>query len=402
MRRVAVTGLGVVSSIGIGKDEFWNNLIKGKSGVDKVNLFDTSKFKRHYAGQIKNFNPAPFINPEIVEFLGRASQFSISAAKLALDDANIKEKEIKGKEVPVIIGTTMAEANSLDISSGRILRDKFDNITKRLLLDAFPASIPRNIGYFFGTKGVNFLIPNACSAGNYAISYGFDLVKRGRYDLVIVGGSEALSRVAFQGFQRLYAMAQRMCRPFDKNRKGMILGEGSGILVLESLDKALDRSAFVYAEVLGYGLSSDAYHMTIPKKEGIKKSIEKALKNSRLSIADIDYISAHGTGTVQNDKAESAAIKEAFGKRYREIPVNSIKSMLGHCMGAASAMEAINCCMAIKEGIIPPTINYKEPDPECDIDCVPNKARKVNVKTALNNGFAFGGNNCCVVFGKTA
>jgi 3-oxoacyl-[acyl-carrier-protein] synthase II len=399
-RKVVVTGLGVISSIGIGKDNFWKNLIKGESGISKVTLFDTSRFKRHYAGEIKNFNPTEFIPQDIVKFLGRASQFAIAATKLALEDAGISLVDLKNKKIAVVTGTTMAEANVLDFSCEMFLKEEWDEITAKLLLNAFSPSIARNIGYFFQTKGFNLLIPNACAAGNYVLGYGFDLVKKGEIDLAIVGGSDALSRIAFQGFQKLYAMAPRVCTPFDKNRKGMLLGEGAGILILEPFDKALERKASIYAEVLGYGLSCDAYHMTIPKREGIKKAMEKALKNAGASIGDIDYISAHGTGTVQNDKEEAGAIKELFGEKHKKIPTSSIKSMLGHCMGAASAIEAAACCLAIKNGVIPPTINYQTPDPECDIDCVPNKAKKNIVNIVLNNSFAFGGNNCCLVLKK--
>lgn len=265
-------------------------------------------------------------------------------------------------------------------------------------MNVFSPSITRSIGVFLKTKGENLLIPNACAAGNYALGYGFDLIRKGEIDFAIVGGADSLSRVAFQGFQRLYAMSPDICSPFDKDRHGMLLGEGAGILILESLEKALSRKAPIYAKVLEYGLSCDAFNMTIPNRVGIKKSMTKAIKNANISIDDIDYISAHGTGTIQNDKEESGAIKEIFGEK--QVPVSSIKSMLGHCMGAASALESIACCLALKEDIIPPTINFKTPDPECDIDCVPNSARKIKVQTALNNGFAFGGNNCCVVLGK--
>jgi 3-oxoacyl-[acyl-carrier-protein] synthase II len=306
----------------------------------------------------------------------------------------------KNKEVGIIMGTTMTESRTIEISGEMFLKEEWDEVTARLLLNVFSPSIPRNLGYFLKKKGTNLLIPNACAAGNYTIGYGFDLIKKGEIDLAIVGGAEALSKVAFQGFQRLYAMAQEICSPFDKNRQGMLLGEGAGILILEPLEKALERNSPIYAEVLGYGLSCDAYHMTIPNRVGVKKAMAKALRNSNVSIDDIGYINAHGTGTIQNDKEEVGAIKDLFGENYKKIPVSSIKSMLGHCMGAASASEAIACCLALKDGLIPPTINFKTPDPECDIDCVPNEARKVRLNTVLNNGFAFGGNNCCVVFNR--
>jgi 3-oxoacyl-[acyl-carrier-protein] synthase II len=341
-KRVFVTGLGIVSSLGTGKEAFWNNLKQAKSGISEIGLFDTSKFNRHYGGEIKNFDPHKFIPREIVKFLGRASCFAIAAAKLALEDARISLPDYESKKIGILAGTTMAEANVLDFSVEMLLKEELNEITNKLLLNAFSPSIPRNVGYFFQTKGaVNLLIPNACAAGNYAIGYAYDLIKSGEIDLAISGGAEALSRVAFQGFQRLYAMSPKECSPFDKDRKGMLLGEGAGILILESEETALKRKAPVYAEVLGYGLSCDAYHMTAPKRDGIKKAMQKAINNSGLSIDDIDYINAHGTGTMQNDKEEAGAIKELFA--CRRVPVSSIKSMLGHCMGAASGIEAAAC-----------------------------------------------------------
>ncbi len=397
-RKVVVTGLGVISSIGIGKDDFWKNLINGACGISEVTLFDTSEFSRRKAGQVNGFCPSDFMPKEMVKFLGRASQFAIAATKLALKDAKISENKVKDKKNAVVIGTTMAEAQVYDFSSKMFIGEEWNEITTKLMLNIFSSSIPRNLGHLLKAKGLNLLIPNACAAANYALGYGFDLIKSGEVDLAIVGGVDSLSRVAFQGFQRLYAMASDECSPFDKDRKGMMLGEGAGMLILESLENALERKAPIYSQVLGYGISCDANHMTIPKKEGIVKAMKKALASAGIDKKDIDYISAHGTGTQANDKAESQAINEIFDNR--KVPVSSIKSILGHCMGAASGLESIACCLALKEGIMPPTINFKTPDPECDIDCIPNKARKANIKIALNNGFAFGGNNGCVVLGK--
>lgn len=398
-KRVVVTGLGVISSIGIGKKAFWDNLLKGKSGIKKVTLFDTSKFHRHYAGEVKNFIPSRFIPKRKEKYLGRASQFAIAAVNLALRDTGLPENHLKNRHVAVVIGATIPEGNTIDLSSRMILSRKADKIETTTLLNIYTPAIARNLGNFFKTKGINVLIPNACAAGNYAISHAFDLIKRGDTDFAIAGGSEALSRIAFQGFQRLHAMSPRSCSPFDKNRKGMLMGEGAGILILESLDSAKKRKASIYAEVLGYGLSCDAHHITIPKKDGVRKAMQKALKNSHVSVNDVDFICAHGTGTQANDKAEATAINELFDTRNKNIPVSSIKSMIGHCMGAVSSIEAIACCLAIQDKIIPPTINFKTPDPECNIDCVPNKARAVNeLNVAVNNGFAFGGNNCSVVF----
>jgi len=261
-------------------------------------------------------------------------------------------------------------------------------------------SLSDHVGYFFKLSGPNYAIPTACSAGNYSIGYGYDLIRKGKTDYALVGGADPFSRITFTGFNRLYAMAPERCQPFDKNRKGMIIGEGAGVLLLETLETAVKRKTPVYAEILGYGLSCDAHHMTAPRVGGIVKVMEKALKHSKTKKENVGYISAHGTGTPANDKAECEAIKKVFGDLAKKIPVSSIKSMLGHTMGAASAIEAIACVLAIKDGVVPPTINYETPDAECDIDCVPNTARKKKVDVALNNSLAFGGNNACVVFGK--
>ncbi|MFC1592591.1 beta-ketoacyl-[acyl-carrier-protein] synthase family protein [Candidatus Omnitrophota bacterium] len=397
-KRVVVTGLGIISSIGIGKDVFWNSLMNGRSGISEISLFDTSRFNRRYAGEIKDFLPEIFIPHKFITFLGRASQFTIASVKLALEDAFLSLREIKEKKVAVVIGVTIPEGDSIDFSSEMILKGQFEEIESKILLNIFAPAVARNVGNFFKIKDTNLLIPCACAAGNYAIGHAFDLIKKSEVDLAIAGGSEALSRIAFQGFQRLNAMSIDKCSPFDRDRKGMILGEGCGILIIESLERALERNAPIYAEVLGYGLSCDAHHITIPEKRGVIKAMRKALDSSGVIAEDIDYISAHGTGTPANDKTEAAAIKELFSSRCKKIPVSSIKSMLGHCMGAATAIEAITCCLALKEQKIPPTINFCNPDPECDIDCVPNKARNAELNVVLNNGFAFGGNNCCVVF----
>jgi 3-oxoacyl-[acyl-carrier-protein] synthase II len=396
-KRVVVTGLGVISSIGIDRDRFWNNLLQGKSGISKIEMFDTAKFNRHFGGEIKDFDPSKYIPKEMIRFVGRASRLAIASTKFALADASLSSQEIKNGKAAVVMGVTIPEGSAIDFSSEMMLKEKPESVKRRILLSIFAPSVSRNIGHFFKIKGINILLPNACAAGNYSIGYGFDLIRGGEVDLAITGGAEALSRISFQGFQSLYAMSPDICSPFDKDRKGMLLGEGAGILILESLDRALKRKAKIYAEVLGYGLSCDAHHITAPQRDGIKKAMEKAIRNSGLTADKIDYVSAHGTGTHQNDKEESVAIKELFGRR--RVPVSSIKSMLGHTMGAASAIEAIVCCMAIKDSVVPPTINFKTPDPECDIDCVANKARKLKVKVVLNNAFAFGGNNCCVVFG---
>jgi len=398
-KRVVITGLGVISSLGIGWQEFWKNLIAGKSGISRVTAFDTSPYDRHFAGEVKDFRPEEFLSPKKVRQMGRASQFSVASSKLALEDAKLTYRELKQERSGVIIGTTVGELRLLE-EFHDVLRNKTKTVSNNLL-SVFPSSsLSATVAQRMKLCGYNSVFTTACASGNYSIGYAYDLIRCGKIDFVLAGGSDSFSRVIFTGFSRLFAMAPEKCQPFDKNRKGMMTGEGAGVLFLETLESAQKRKAKVYAEVLGYGLSCDAHHMTNPSVDGIAKAIKKALSNSKIGPQDVDYISAHGTGTPENDSAECDAIKKVLGDRVKGTPVSSIKSMLGHTMGAASALEAIACCLTIDKGVIAPTINLEEMDPKCAIDCVPNKARKAEVKVALNNSSAFGGNNCCVVFKK--
>ncbi|MCP4649060.1 MAG: beta-ketoacyl-[acyl-carrier-protein] synthase family protein [PVC group bacterium] len=398
-RRVVATGLGVISSVGIGKDAFWKSVTSGTSGITEITSVDTTEFNCHYGGEVKKFNPEEFIPKRKVPFLGKTSQLALSAASLALKDAGFSEKKVPSQKFGVIIGTTVGE-RPLEELVQAWARGGLKEVDRGRVFQASVNNISANVGIHFKAMGLNHVFPTACAAGNYCIGYGMDLIQSGDLNFVLVGGAEAFSRVAYVGFQRLYAMSPDKCRPFDKNRKGMQLGEGSGVLLLESMESAIKRKAHIYAEVLGYGLSCDAYHATAPDTQGIAKAMGKALKDADTLPEDIDYICTHGTGTPMNDRIETAAIKEVFKDKSKDLVINSLKSMLGHTMGAASAIEAAACCMALEDGIIPPTINYDESDPECDLDCVPNKAKKKKIKVALNNGFAFGGNNCSVVFGK--
>jgi len=283
-----------------------------------------------------------------------------------------------------------------------MVREKTYAIDNHLLSQIATNTTAAAISREFCLRGPSMMFSTACAAGNYAIGYGYDLIRRGKTDLVLAGGSDALSKVAFTGFNQFKAVAPEKCQPFDKNRKGMMVAEAAGSLVLESLERALDRKATIYGEIMGYGLSCDAYHMTASSVEGVAECMKKALREAGCSRYDIDYISAHGTGTPTNDKNECAAIKDVFGDRYKKIPISSIKSMIGHTMGAASALEAIVCALVVKNDRIPPTINYETPDPDCDIDCVPNQARSHIVNVALNNSYAFGGNNASLVVKKLA
>jgi len=399
-RRVVVTGLGVVSSIGIGWQEFWKNLIAGKSGISKITSFDTSSYDRHYGGEVKDFNPYKFIDKRKVDRMGRASQMAIAAAKMAIDDTGIDKKMLSRERVGVVVGTTMGEPQILESLYNESLSKKKIRADKLSALIYPPNSIPVNIARAIGTNSYNLLFGNACSAGNYALGYAFDVIRSGKADIVIAGGADAFSLIAFTGFNRLLVMAPEKCQPFDKNRKGMMLGEGAGILILEAAEIAQKRKASVYAEVVGYGLSCDASNMATADRALIAEATHKALVNTGINPGKVDYISAHGTGTVENDREECAAFKMVFGDKCKEIPISSIKSMLGHPMGAAAALEATACCLTLKEQKIPPTINFSEKDPDCDIDCVPNQCRKQKIKIALNNSQAFGGNNVSLVLQK--
>lgn len=399
-RRVVVTGLGVVSPIGEGKDAFYDALMQGKSGVGPVASFDTTGYDRHNGAEIKDFDPLKFMDARKAKRMGRASQLAIAATELALVDSRIKTEDIKPDKSSIILGTTMGETTVFEDVNKEWFEKGLKDVSSFFVARTTANLLSVNLGMHCNLEGINLVIPTACASGNYAIGYSYDLVKDGKVDLAIAGGTDAFSRISFAGFSRMYAMSPDICQPFDKNRKGMLPGEGSAILILEPLEKALDEKKTIYAEILGYGLSCDAHHMTIPSEDGIARCMENALKDTQLSASQIDYISAHGTGTGANDKNECAAIRRVFGEAYKKVLVSSIKSMLGHCMGAASALEAVACCFAVSRDIVPPTINYQTPDPECDIDCVPNQSRKAKINIAFNNAYAFGGNNACVVFRK--
>jgi 3-oxoacyl-[acyl-carrier-protein] synthase II len=368
--------------------------------MSDIELFDTSDYTVHKAGEVKNFDSSKFIPKNRLKEFARASQFAIAATKLAFDDAGLNILNYKNKKMAIILGTTMGEAGMIE-EIDRHWTGQGEEDIWGLTISKYPGNaVSNNVARFFEFSGISFVVPTACSGGNYAIGQGYDIMCKGMTDLAIVGGSDPFSRIAFTGFNRLFAMAPDMCQPFDKNRKGMMLGEGAGILILEELESAKKRSANIYAEVLGYGLSCDANHMTAPRMESITKVMKRAIKNSGINKDEIGYISAHGTGTPSNDKAECQAINTVFGDLIGKLSVSSIKSMLGHTMGAASALEAISCCLALKDGIIPPTINYETADYDCAVDCVPNKAKTKKVKIVLNNSFAFGGNNACLILRK--
>lgn len=324
---------------------------------------------------------------------------AIAATKLALEDAKWPPTQSPVR-IGVCLGTTMADIQALeDVNEAWVKRGE-ERIRPSRALQYPSCTMSANVARHFEWTGPNLMIPNACAAGNYAIGYSYDLLRMGKANMMLAGGAEPFSRTVFEGFNRIFAVAPEKCQPFDRNRKGILSGEGAGALVLERLEDALARHAPIYAEVLGYGMSCDASHMTIPSVDGVRQVMLAALRDAQVQPGQVDYINAHGTGTPANDKTECAAIRSVFRSHIDHMPVSSVKSMLGHTMGAASALETIACCLTLRFGYLTPTINFESPDPECDIDCVPNTARKVEVRIALKNGFAFGGNNASLVIGK--
>lgn len=399
-KRVVVTGLGVISSIGTGKDAFWNNLIKGVSGISEVTSIDTSGHITHRGGEIKDFIPAEFIEKKRIKFMSRGSQLALAGAKLAVKDSGLKGSQLSRKRSGFCLGTTLGELPALEKMDREWLQKGVQFVDEMSAFQFPTTNMASFVSFDFKLKGPVRIFTTACASGNYAIGTGYDLIQDGDAEMVLAGGADAFAWIPFTGFNQFRSVAPEKVQPFDKNRKGMMVGEGAGILVLETLENALSRDAKIYAEILGYGLSCDAFHVTNTQPEGICQCMADAIKQTGISKEDVDYICAHGTGTKQNDKAETAAIKKLFGNRAGKILVNSIKSMLGHTMGAASAIEAIACCLTVQNDIVAPTINYETPDPECDLDYVPNVARKKRINVALNNGFAFGGNNACLVIKK--
>ena len=402
MRRVVVTGVGLWTPIGAGRETFWSRLIKGTCGIAPVTSFDTSAFPVHVGAEVKGFEPERYVQRQSPEAMGRGSQLAIAAAKIALADAGIDLSVHDRSRAGVSMGTTSGEPQIVE---------QYNDVRKSKGLEAIPKElapkypchvIPSNVAVEFDLHGPCLMIPTACAAGNYAIGYGFDLIRTGRTDLMLAGGADPFSRITYMGFARLGAIAPERCQPFDKNRQGMVPGEGAAVMVLEPLEHARARGAKIYAEVLGYGVSCDSHHMTAahPQGDGAMRAMAMAMSESGVTIDDIDYISAHGTGTPTNDRVESLAVRRLFGARADKVPMSSIKSMIGHTMGAASAIEAVACALAIDTGIAPPTINYEKPDPECDLDYVANQARRIDPRVVLNNAYAFGGNNASLCMAR--
>ena len=401
---IAVTGLGMVTSIGTGQEQFWNALIAGKCGFGPVQSFNTSGYSVHLGAEILDFAPKDHVRRLDTRVIGRSSQLAIAAARLALADGRLDLEGIDLTRAGVCVGTTSGEPHFIERFDDRYVQGEIATAGNGFIRGYPCHVVPGHVAAELEFAGETMMIPTACAAGNYAIAHASDVLRARRADIMLAGGADCFSRITYTGFARLGAIAPELCQPFDRNRKGMVPGEGAAFLLLERKEQAIARGARIYCEVAGYGLSCDAHHMTAahPQGEGASRAMVRALKQSGIAAGDVDYISAHGTGTPTNDRLETIAMKKAFGELAYRIPVSSVKSMLGHTMGAASAIEAAVCALAITHQQIPPTMNLHEQDPECDLDFVPNQVRKCKVKVAMNNAYAFGGNNSSLVFSASA
>lgn len=391
--RVFITGVGVVSSIGLGKDAFFQALAAGTSGIGPVEAFDASGLGRTNAGEVKDFRPRDHLSAAELRRMGRCSQMALAAARMAITDAALPEGALKGPRASVVLGTTMGEADVLEDLDHAWIAKGAPGVRRARILKYGSTLLPIQVARAIGSEGAVLTLPAACAAGNYAIGLACDLIRAGRADIIVTGAAEMLQELQFSGFVRLAAMAPAKCQPFDLNRQGLILGEGAGILVVESEAHAVRRNARVLAEVGGHGMTCDAYHITRPHPEAIGSigAMRQAIERSGITSDAVDFVNAHGTGTKHNDTAETKVMHDVFGDR--KVPISSMKSMLGHCMGAASALEAIGCVMTLETGVYPPTIGYETPDPECNVDVVANTARKGKADIVLNNSLAFGGYN---------
>jgi nodulation protein E len=399
MRRVAITGLGIVSALGNSVPQFWDKLSRGLSGIAPIRLVDCSDMRFKHGAEVKDFAPATHFDSSKLSLLDRFAQFALVSAREAIRDSGIEFDTETKKRTAVVTGSSIGGQTTQDEQFVELYRKSRDRVHPFTIARTMANAGASHISMQFGITGPVFTVSTACSSSNHAIGNAFWMVRNGQADVAITGGSECPFSYGFlKSWESLRVVSPDTCRPFSKNRSGMILGEGGASLVLEDLDRARARGAKIYAEIVGFGMSSDAGNIMAPSAEGAADAILRALDDARISPDGIGYINAHGTATPANDATETRAIRRVFSSRAEEVPISSTKSMHGHALGAAGAMEAVATVLALQKGLIPPTANYQEPDPECDLDYVPNSARNLSVEYALSNSFAFGGLNAVLVF----
>ena len=408
--RVVVTGVGAVTPLGSTTQAYWDGLVQGRSGIRAITAFDASKFATRIAGEVPDFEVERWI-PDRKEArrLGRFSQFAIAASKQAIGDAGITVDEASRDRIGVSLGSGMGALGVMEEQNAILLAKGPDRVSPFTVPLMIPNMAAGNVAIALGVRGPNVCTVTACASGSHAIGDAFKILQRGEADVMLAGGTESvITPLGIAAFSNARTLSERndeptkASRPFELNRDGFVMGEGSGIVVLETLEHAQARGARIYAEVVGYGLTGDAYHMTAPAPggEGIARAMRLALADAGLGPDDVDYVNAHGTSTVLNDKLETQAMKAVFGERAYRVPLSSVKSMTGHLLGAAGGIEAVATALTLYHGIMPPTINYETPDPECDLDYVPNVARQGDIQVAMSNNMGFGGHNASLVFRK--
>ncbi|MFS8651422.1 MAG: beta-ketoacyl-ACP synthase II [Caldibacillus sp.] len=407
-RRVVVTGVGAVTPLGNDVATSWSNLIQGKSGIGPLTRLNPDDFPAKVAGEVKDFQPEKYINPKDVRKMDRFTHYAIAAALEAVEDAQLVIDEDNAHRVGVWIGSGIGGIETIENQHKNFLERGYRRVSPFFVPMLIPDMAAGQVSILLGAKGINSCTVTACATGTNSIGDAFKAIQRGDADVMVTGGTEApITNMAMAGFSSARALStnpdpKTASRPFDKNRDGFVIAEGAGIVILEELEHALKRGAKIYAEVVGYGMTGDAYHITAPAPEGEggARAMQMALDDAGMRPEEIEYINAHGTSTEYNDKFETAAIKKVFGEHAYQIPVSSTKSMTGHLLGASGAVEAIFSVLAIKESVIPPTINLETPDPDCDLDYVPNEARRQPVRAVLSNSFGFGGHNATLIFKK--
>ncbi len=409
MRRVVVTGLGVVSSLGTGVEKNWDALMRGQSGIDRITRFDASGLPSQIAGEVKDFVAEEFIDKKEIKKMDLFIQYALAAAELAMSDSGLQVTEENAERVGVLVGAGLGGLPAIEKYHQAMLDGGYKKISPFFIPMLIINLAPGHISIRFGAKGPNVASVTACATGTHSIGDAYHIIKRGDADAMIAGGTEStITPLAIGGFNVMKALSTRnddptgASRPFEKGRDGFVMAEGAGIVVLEEYEAAKKRGAKIYGEVCGYGLTGDAYHLTAPAPggEGAARCIKMALNNAGLNADEVDYINAHGTSTPFNDLYETMAIKTVLGDHARRVMISSTKGMTGHCLGAAGGIEAVYSLLAMERGEVPPTINYQEPDPECDLDYVPNQGRQASVRVALSNSFGFGGTNATLVFKK--
>ncbi len=406
-RRVVVTGLGLVTPLGIGVEETWSALIAGKSGITSITKFDASDMATQIAGEVKDFKPEDYISRKDIRRMDIFTAYALAATHMAVEDASLNINGNNAGRVGVVIGCGLGGLSTIERFHRILLEQGPKKISPFFIPMLIANMAPGQISIVFGAKGPNVAIETACAAGTHAVGDAFKHIQRGAADVMIAGGVEStITPLAISGFNAMRALSTRnqdpekASRPFDQDRDGFVLSEGSGIVILEALDYALERGARIHGELIGYGLTGDAFHISAPapEGEGMARCMQMALDDAGVVPEEVDHINAHGTSTDLNDKFETQAVKTVFGEHGYKLAVTSTKSMTGHLLGGAGGVESVITVLTIKRGIIPPTINYESPDPECDLDYVPNVARKAEITTALSNSFGFGGTNAALLF----